>query len=205
MLVLVVALGVERTYSQGPSNFRVLTGSEARELELGQNPELQEFLAGIGERVIINITGGESTAILQEGVNALIDCFPFLSRFPGGQISWFFRRIDQFGNSVTADSALPLPPPVQTVRRRVEGEFNRYLNITRTSIVSAAEDPDSAIYTCQVCVAQGTRFEECRNASTRVYLLGSPPDVICGEPNAGTSQWCRNVKFLSCVFKFNIY
>ena len=72
LLVLVLALGVERTYSQQPStsNFRLLTGSESRELELEQNPELLDVLARTGERVLINITGEESTAILQEGVNA---------------------------------------------------------------------------------------------------------------------------------------
>jgi len=71
VLVLALGLGVERSYSQQPSNFRLLTGSESRELELEQNPELLDVLARTGERVLINITGEESTAILQEGVNAL--------------------------------------------------------------------------------------------------------------------------------------
>ena len=186
LLVLVLALGVERTYSQQPStsNFRLLTGSESRELELGQNPELRDILARTGERVLINITGEESTAILQEGVNALIDCLPFLRRFPGGQISWFSRRIDQSGESISDDTMITLPT-APTRRIRVEGDFNRYLNITRTNIVAGAEDTDSGVYTCRVCVAQGTMFEVCRNASTRVYLLGSPPDVDCGEPDNG--------------------
>ena len=181
LLVLVLALGAERTYSQQPSNFRLLTGSESRELELGQNPELREVLARTGERVLINITGEESTAILQEGVNALIDCLPFLRRFPGGQISWFSRRIDQIGDPISDDTMIIQPDD----RIRVEGEFNRYLNITRTNIVAGAEDIDSGVYTCRVCVAQGTILEDCRNASTRVYLLGSPPDVDCGEPDDG--------------------
>ena len=183
LLVLVLALGVERTYSQQPStsNFRLLTGSESRELELGQNPELRDILARTGERVLINITGEESTAILQEGVNALIDCLPFLWRFPGGQISWFSRRIDQ---SISENSMIILPTASDD-RIRVEGEFNRYLNITRTNIVGGGEDQDSRVYTCQVCVAQGTIFEVCHNSTTRVYLLGSPPDVNCGEPDAG--------------------
>ena len=102
LLVLVLALGAERTYSQQPStsNFRLLTGSESRELKLGQNPELQDFLARTGERVIINVTEDHSTAILQEGVNALIDCLPFLRRFPGRQISWFSRRTSRAELSV---------------------------------------------------------------------------------------------------------
>ena len=129
LLVLVFALGAERTYSQQPStsNFRLLTGSESRELELGQNPELQDFLARTGERVIINVTEDQPTAILQEGVNALIDCLPFLRRFPGRQISWFSRRIDQFGESITEDIEFILPTSPYG-RIRVEGEFNRYLN-----------------------------------------------------------------------------
>ena len=135
VLVLALGLGVERSYSQQPSNFRLLTGSESRELELGQNPELRDILARTGERVLINITGEESTAILQEGVNALIDCLPFLWRFPGGQISWFSRRIDQ---SISENSMIILPTASDD-RIRVEGEFNRYLNITRTNIVGGGE------------------------------------------------------------------
>ena len=184
VLVLALGLGVERSYSQQPSNFRLLTGSESRELELGQNPELRDILARTGERVLINITGEESTAILQEGVNALIDCLPFLRRFPGGQISWFSRRIDQIGDPISDDTMIILPTEPDD-RIRVEGEFNRYLNITRTNIVGGGEDQDSRVYTCQVCVAQGTIFEVCHNSTTRVYLLGSPPDVNCGEPDAG--------------------
>jgi len=179
VLVLALGLGVERSYSQQPSNFRLLTGSESRELELEQNPELLDVLARTGERVLINITGEESTAILQEGVNALIDCLPFLRRFPGGQISWFSRRIDQFGESISGDTMIVLPTAPER-RIRVEGDFNRYLNITRTNIVAGAEDTDSGVYTCWVCVT-----EVCRNASTRMYLLGSPPDVDCGEPDDG--------------------
>ena len=186
LFVLVLVFSVEQTYAQQrPSDFRVFTGSEALEQELGQNPEFQQVTARTGERVIINITGPNSLAVVQEGVNALLDCLPFLSMFPGGQITWLLQKIDQFGNLVGAQTAFV--PPFKRIF--VEGWFNRYLNITRTSIVLGAENPDSGIYTCRVCNRQGTQFEMCRDANTTVYLLGSPPDVDCGDPNDGTA-WC---------------
>lgn len=176
LFMLALALGVERTYARHQSSsFCVLTGSEARDQELGQNPELQDILARTGERVIINITGTDSLAVVQEGVNALLDCFPFLSMFPGGNATWFLQRIDEFGNPIGVQAQF-LPPLGRIV---VEGPNNRYLNITQTNIVPSA---DSGIYTCRVCSHQGGL---CHNASTTLYLLGEPPNIDCGKPNDG--------------------
>ena len=158
-----------------PSGFRILTGSEARDQELGQNPELQDIAARTGERVIINITGDDSLAVVQEGVNTLLDCFPFLSMFPGGLVTWFLQRIDELGNPIGVQTQI-LPPLRRIV---VEGPNNRYLNITRTNIVQGT---DSGIYTCRVCNDQGG---VCHNASTTLYLLGEPPNINCGTPNEG--------------------
>ena len=174
--MLALAPGVERTYARHQSSsFCVLTGSEARDQELGQNPELQDILARTGERVIINITGTDSLAVVQEGVNALLDCFPFLSMFPGGNATWFLQRIDEFGNPIGVQAQF-LPPLGRIV---VEEPNNRYLNITQTNIVPSA---DSGIYTCRVCSHQGGL---CHNASTTLYLLGEPPNIDCGKPNDG--------------------
>ena len=183
LFVVVFALCVERTYAQ-ESNFRLLTGSEARDTMLGQTPNLLEFSALAGESVVINITGvDDRLAVMQENVNALLDCFPFLQRFPGGRITWFLQRLDEFGNPVgnVEEVMRGLRGAVQ-----VTGPFNRYLNITRTRISAAGADPNAGIYTCQVCVGRDP-FRMCRNANTTVHLVGSPPDLDCGNPNDGTA------------------
>lgn len=184
LFVVVFALGVERTYAQQASNFRLLTGAEAQGVNLGQNPELLEVAALTGDRVVINITGvDDRVAVMQENVNALLDCFPFLSRFPGGRITWLQQRLDEFGNPVGGVVVIR-SGPMSTIQ--VTGPFNRYLNITRTRISAAGADPNAGIYTCRVCIGQGTR-QVCRDANTTIPLVGSPPDLDCGDPNDGNA------------------
>ena len=183
LLLVVLALSVERTYAQA-SNFRVLTGTEARGVELGQDPELLEFIARPGDRVFINITGvNERLAILQENVNALLDCLPFLSMFQGGRITWLWLRLNEFGNPA-GDPQIDVTGGASSIE--VGGEFNRFLNITQTRIRAFGANPNAGIYTCRVCTGQGA-LQMCRDANTTVHLLGSPPDLDCGEPNDGTA------------------
>ena len=58
------------------------------------------------------------------------------------------------------------------------GEFNRWLNITRVQVVGGAEDPDSKIFQCEVCIARGTPSEECHTANYTNYITGSPPMIL---------------------------
>ena len=200
LFVVVFALGVERTYAQQASNFRILTGSEARDQDLGQNPELFDFAALTGETVFINITEtGDPLVVLQEDVNAIFDCLPFLilSRFPGGQITWWMRGIDLEGN-VQPGPETQIMSTDTTDRVYIGGQYNRFLNITRTVVFSSQEDPDFGIYTCRVCVGEGA-LQMCQDANTTVYLLGSPPDVDCGEPNDGTACVFVRACARSCV------
>ena len=196
LFVVVFALGVERTYAQQASTFRVLTGPEARDVELGQDPELLQFIARPGDRVFINITGvDDRLAILQENVNALLDCLPFLSMFPGGQITWLWLRLDEFGNPV--GSQINVTSGASSIE--VGGEFNRFLNITQTRIRAFGADPNAGIYTCRVCIGQGA-LQVCRDANTTVHLLGSPPDLDCGETNDGTAcVVCVRASMRACV------
>ena len=183
LFVVVFALGVERTYAQA-SNFRLLTGAEARDTMLGQDPELLQLTARPGDTVFINITGvDDRLAILQENVNALLDCLPFLSMFPGGQITWLWLRLDEFGNPA-GDPQMNVTGGASSIE--VGGEFNRYLNITQTRIRAFGANPNAGIYTCRVCTGEGA-LQMCRDANTTVHLLGSPPDLDCGEPNDGTA------------------
>ena len=77
--------------------YPTITGAEERALRLGQNPELLELAAMVGESVLIEITSAQQSAIVQEGVNAYIDCFPWLSRFPGGTTVWYIQDLDENG------------------------------------------------------------------------------------------------------------
>ena len=195
LFVVVFTLGVERTYAQ-TSNYRLLTGSEARDVELGQDPELLQFTARPGDRVFINITGvDDRLAILQENVNALLDCLPFLSMFPGGRITWLWLRLDEFGNPA-GDPQIDVTGGASLIE--VGGEFNHSLNITQTRIGAFGADPNAGIYTCRVCVGQGA-LQMCRGANTTVHLLGSPPDLDCGEPNDGTACVLVVVCVRACV------
>lgn len=55
----------------------------------------------------------------------------------------------------------------------VGGEFNRWLNITRTEIVQGAEDPDSRIYICEVC----DNDNNCTAADYTQVTVGTPPNI----------------------------
>ena len=100
LLVVVCTSCLELVHGQEPSPYRIyptITGAQEQELELSQNPALLELAALEGERVLIEIRSVQQTAIVQGGVNALIDCFPWLSRFPGGTTRWFIEDLDEFG------------------------------------------------------------------------------------------------------------
>ena len=62
------------------------------------------------------------------------------------------------------------------------GEFNRWLNISRIDLVGGAEDPDSKIFECEVCIARGTPFEQCHTANYTNQVIGGPPVItVNGE------------------------
>ena len=106
LFLLVACLGLVHGQDLDLSSYRTystITGAQQRDLELFQNPALLELAAREGERVLIEIRSAEQTAIVQEGVNALIDCFPWLSRFPGGTTTWFVEDLDEFGESISGE------------------------------------------------------------------------------------------------------
>jgi hypothetical protein len=69
--------------------YPVITAQMERELMLNQNPELLALAATRNQRILVEIEGPRSIVAVQEGVNANLDCFPWLSRFPGGTVEWF--------------------------------------------------------------------------------------------------------------------
>ncbi len=99
-LVIVASLSIVRGQGlTGPvREFPAITGIEARELQLGQNSDLRA-LAATFPRIFIELDSLDSVVIVAEGVNANLDCLPWLSRFPGGDIQWYFGRRDEDGIS----------------------------------------------------------------------------------------------------------
>ena len=107
---------------------------------------------------------------------------------------------DNFSNNNNNYDALPpdpMPrpenptPPGTVARITVGGEFNRWLNITRVELVGVAEDPDSKIFQCEVCIARGTPFQQCHTANYTNRVIGGPPRI-----NATGS---KNLKLLCTV------
>ena len=71
------------------------------------------------------------------------------------------------------------------------GEFNRWLNITRVQVVGGAENPDSKIFQCEVCIARGTPSEECHTANYTNRVTGSPPMIL--ETNSKNHITCNGI------------
>ena len=88
-LLLACALNLGNGQTLQESVFKVLTAAELRAISLQQNPELLEFAARTGETVRVEITAAQQGAIVQEGVNTILDCGPWLRNFPGGTVKWF--------------------------------------------------------------------------------------------------------------------
>jgi hypothetical protein len=79
----------------GVSRFRVLSAEELGNISLRQNPELLKYAAHTGETVRIEVTAEEQGGIVQEGVTTIIDCGPWLRRFPNGTVRWYkYRYVD---------------------------------------------------------------------------------------------------------------
>lgn len=105
---LVISLSISLVYGQlgtltGPvREYEPLTGAQQRRIALMQDPQLLQLAAMANERVFIELNGLEQGAFVQEGVNTNIDCLPWLRRFPGGSIQWFFALMNEDGTCKSA-------------------------------------------------------------------------------------------------------
>jgi hypothetical protein len=68
----------------------------------------------------------------------------------------------------------------------VGGPFLRWFNLTSAVIAAGAEDSSSADIICSVCVARGTPFQQCHNATVVLLSLGDPPVLIKATDNGKT-------------------
>ena len=81
------------------SKFRVFrTETELREFEQLSTRERLDSALLFPATAILEITGANQAAIVQENVALNVDCLPWLQRFPGGSIQWFSIQLDEFGN-----------------------------------------------------------------------------------------------------------
>lgn len=161
------------------SVYRQLTAQDLRERELRQDPSLLELAARTGERVTVIIGSATQGAIVQENVNTVLDCGPWLSNFPGGTVEWYLYAYNELDH-LTLRMRSRQDPAALTSNARILGEFNEIYNITRALISMDAQDSSRGVYECEVCVARGTPFEDCHSANTTVATAGRPPIIDRG-------------------------
>lgn len=64
---------------------------------------------------------------------------------------------------------------IEPARILVGGDSNRWLNITRIEVIGGAEDPDSKVFMCEVCLNRDAQDEECHTANYTSWIVGTPP------------------------------
>ena len=176
-LILACALSAVTAQPLEESVFRQLTAAELREIELRQNPALLDVAARTGEMVFISIIGPSQGGVVQDGVNVVMDCLPWLSNFPGGTIQWYRYRYLDLDHTLldirVLQNKADLEADVNSLGK-ISGEFDRFYNITPVRML-VAEDPHRGVYECEVCVARDTPFEVCHSANVTLAIAGRPP------------------------------
>lgn len=173
------ALNIASAQPLDESVYKQLTAEELRLLDFQQNPGLLEIAARTGERVVVDITGPSQGAVVQDSVNTVLNCLPWLQNFPGGTVMWFryiYRDLDHTILSMRQPENREALNSATTIRGLIEGRYDEIYNITRTFITTEGqEDPSQGIYECEVCRARDTAFEECHSANTTVLAAGRAP------------------------------
>ncbi len=70
----------------------------------------------------------------------------------------------------------------------IGGDYNEWLNITRTLIAVGAASTSNGLYVCEVCLFRDTAFEECHLANTSLQVIGGPP-ILEIAPNNGAFNY----------------
>ena len=200
-LFLACALNFVEAQPLDASVYRQLTAAELRERDLRQNPNLLDLAARTGESVTVIIGAAEQGAIVQESVNTVLDCGPWLSNFPGGTVRWYrYLFIDMnFDNTIPGDRTFQDPDEINDqdpLRMFITGAYDEIYNITRVLIAAVARDSSRGIYECEVCVARGTPFEDCHSANTTVAVAGRPPIIMKG---IGRGMLCKSYESSCCL------
>ena len=164
------------------SVFKVLTADELRNTSLRQSPDLLRFAARAGETVRIEIRAAEQGAVIQEDVTAILDCGPWLSKFPGGSVNWYrYAYVDYDHTQLSGVRMWKVPERVNsaTVKRNtITGDFNEIFTIIKSLMSVDAEDSSRGVYECEVCF--GNESQICNSANTTIAIVGRPPIIDSG-------------------------
>jgi hypothetical protein len=144
----------------------VLTAEELSNISLRQIPALLDFAARTGETVRVEINETEQGAVVQEGVNVVLDCGPWLAKFPGGSVNWYKFTYRDWNHRILGFRTAQTFHEVFSAT--ITGEFDEIYTIIRTTISADAEDPSRGVYECEVC----TSVDECNSANTTVASVG---------------------------------
>ena len=176
----------------GMNRFKILSAEELGNISLRQNPELLKYAARTGETVRIEVTAEEQGGIVQEGVTAIIDCGPWLRRFPNGTVRWYKYLYEDLDHSNLYFRGEQRPEVLNSVtfpRAVITGDYNEIYTIIISIILLDAEDPTRGIYECQVCVVEGlSETEVCHSANTTIANVGRPPILDVG---VGRGEFAR--------------
>ena len=185
-LILACALNDARAQPLEESVFRPLTAAELREIDLRQNPGLLDLAARTGEMVTINITGTSQGVVVQEDVNTVLNCGPWLRNYPGGTVNWFRFSFNDLDHQDLNPLKSPLiPADLVPARSTITGDYNEIFTIVRALIAQSAQGSSRGVYECQVCVGIGL-FEMCHSANTTVAVVGRPPIL---DKGTGRSEY----------------
>ena len=100
-------------WSQGFRVFR--TEAELEEFKQLNPRERLDTALKFPASEILEITGANQAATVQEGVSLNIDCLPWLQLFPeGSSIQWYSTLLDEIGNPIGMYAALILSIANQT-------------------------------------------------------------------------------------------
>ena len=103
-LLVFSLLSSQQVKCQQSAGFRVFrTDAELREFnQLSARERLDAALLYPGAE-ILEITGENQAATVQEGTNLYIDCLPWLQQFqPNGSIQWYSIQLDENGNVISS-------------------------------------------------------------------------------------------------------
>ena len=192
LVVFLLCNAVFRSYALlcVPDSFRVLRGDDQPQLEDIKPERTVEFLqhaACTGEKVMIETLTQRQVAFVQHGVNVIIDCAPLLGNAGkpvSGSFKWTMTTLVPTSNGLTPKS-IPLKIQVDN-HRIIEGDFDRFLNITATNIFQGRRDTDNGMYTCEACDTNG-----CFSASVVLHLVGAPPTLKSAEGNGMYFNYCN--------------
>ena len=183
-LFLACALNFVKAQPLEQSVYRQLTAAELREIDLRQNPSLLDVAARTGESITVRIAAAEQGVVVQESVNTVLDCGPWLRN--GGTVRWYRYLFEDpnFDNTIVGERRFQDPEEINNqdpLRASIAGAFGEIYNITRVLTSALAGESSRGIYECEVCVARDiTGFEMCHSANTTVAIAGRPPIIMRG-------------------------